>query len=107
VTTCFVRRGSECALTVLPFFWWGKFSGVRQSAMVLFGEGCRRRGEVFVCVPFRFVLFLRVTLLNLSYLATPTPSRHTNAFSRTTMISSSRIRSTVNWFIVMRWFQPN
>lgn len=70
--------------------------------MVLFRARCGRRGEVFVCILFRFI-----PSLNLPYLATSTPSRLTNAFSRTTMISSSHSRSTVNRFFVIRWFQPN
>ena len=54
---------------------------------------------------FRFILFLHLTPFNSSYLAMPTPSRRTtNAFSRTTLILSSRSRSTVNRLFAMRWF---
>jgi len=64
VTICFVRRGSECALTVPPFFGGVIFQVYVKVQWFYSGKDV---GDVVKSLyVFHFVLFLRVTLFNLS-----------------------------------------
>jgi len=61
VTICFVRRGSECVLTILGGVYFQVYVKVQW-----FYSGKDVGDVVKSLYVFHFVLFLRVTLFNLS-----------------------------------------